>query len=122
MDCLGSPTTKSFPGLQANARASPAAGSRLRVLGEEEGDLHLQGVGVLELVHEDVVEAALEVAADGDGVGEDVAGAEEEVLEVDHRALALGLLVGLEEAAEAVAEGPRQVGVGGVLPGSSGRP
>ena len=78
MLCLGSPTTKSLPGFRRQPRQS-SAGLPFRVLGQEERDLRLEGVGVLELVHEDEVEALLEVAAHRELSLEDVAGAEEEV-------------------------------------------
>ena len=54
---------------RASAHTAPVRGRlAVGVLGEEEGDLDLEGVGVLELVHQEVVEAPLEVAAHGDRV------------------------------------------------------
>ena len=60
---------------RGEADAAPVRGGGLGrgVLGQEEGDLGLQRVGVLELVHQDEVEALLEVAADRDGARQDVA-------------------------------------------------
>ena len=60
----------------------PVGGVVVRVAGEEEGNLRLDGIGVLELVDEDVGEAALEVAAAVGGVPEEVARPDEQVVEL----------------------------------------
>ncbi len=89
---LGVADDEELAGLRGGRRASPWPWARLLVLGQEEGDLGLQGVGVLELVDQDVVEALLEVAADREVSGQDVAGLQEEVGVVDDGAfVACGL-------------------------------
>ena len=52
------------------------------VAGQEEGDLRLDRIGVLELVDEDVGEAALEVAAAVYIVSQEVARPDEQVVEL----------------------------------------
>ena len=60
MDCLGSPTTNSAPGRSGTFRQSGASAPRLvtrrrgAVLGEPEHDLGLNGIGVLELVDQEM--------------------------------------------------------------------
>ena len=105
---LGVADDEELARLQA-AAAPVGRGLPLRVLGQEERDLGLQRVGVLELVHQDEVEAPLEVAAHGDRGLQDVARAEEEVLEVHDRRVRLRLLVGGEEAPQPVAQRPGEV-------------
>src|SRR5207248_10934925 len=60
----------------------------VRVGGEVEGDLRLEGVGVLELVDEDPRPARLRPAADVGVVAEQVAGPRQEVVEGGDAALA----------------------------------
>ena len=64
MDCFGSPTKKSRPGRMRHLVPGLLADVGV-VTGEEDGDFDLDRVGVLELVDEEGIEAAREVAADG---------------------------------------------------------
>ncbi len=80
---------------------------------QELGDLHLQAVGVLELVDEEKAEAGAEVPADALAVPESGPGQEEEVEEIDEPALSLPLVVEGEHAAE----GPHQPSVEARPPG-----
>ena len=82
----------------------PIAGVLVGALAEEEDDLGLERVGVLELVHEDEAEVALEVVARGAVVAEHVARFDEQVDEVQRAAPVLGLAVAVEERAEPLGE------------------
>ena len=79
---------------------------------EQEQDLGLEGVGVLELVDEQVREALLELAADGRVLLDEVPGEQEQVEEVEPPAARLARAVGLHERAEIFAQAGGEVGVG----------
>ena len=70
---LGIADHEELAGGQTDVAPVPGRRLGLRVLGQQEGDLGLQRVGVLELVHEDEIEALLEVATDRDLARQDVA-------------------------------------------------
>ena len=86
----------------------PVGGLVVRVAGEEEGDLRLDRIGVLELVDEDVGEAALEVAAAADVVSQEVTGPDEEVVELGPPLAAASLRVVDDEAPHLLREGEQR--------------
>src|SRR5207253_1075472 len=85
------------------AHAPPVAGGRV-VRREEQENLRLQRVGVLELVDEDVREPALQLGTDRRVVADQVAGAEQQVDEVEAAGAALQGLVSFQHGLELVAE------------------
>ncbi len=99
-----------------------AAGQRLRLApvglarivgGEEQEDLGLQRIGVLELVDEDALEAALEALAHPPVVAHQVARDEQQIEKVERAVLRLHLAIALQRARELLLQERREVGVGG---------
>jgi len=90
-----------FPRLQLHL--APVLGVLAAAFREEEQNLGLEGVGVLELVNEDVAEALFEVFPRGLVATEHVAREEQEVLEVEDPLLGLRPLVCLDEPTERLA-------------------
>ena len=78
---LGIAHDEQLPGPEAHLVPRPGAGA---VFGQEKDDLGLERVRILELVHQDRIEAALEVGADLAVVAEEVARLEQEVVEIEH--------------------------------------
>lgn len=68
--------------------------------GQEEDDLGLEGVGILELVHQEVAEPALEVGANLGVVAQEVPGLDQEVVEAEHPPPLLLLAEAAKEPAE----------------------
>ena len=85
--------------------------------GEKEKDLGLEGIGVLELVDEDVSEARLELAPDLGVLFQKVAGASEEVEKIEAPSFRLQRFVPIDELPELVLEMGREVGAGAPLEG-----
>ena len=99
-----------------------AAGLRLRLApvglarivgGEEQEDLGLQRIGVLELVDEDALEAALEALAHAPVVAHQVARDEQQIEKIERAVLRLHLAIALQRARELLLQERREVGVGG---------
>ncbi len=86
-------------GALAQGDLVPAGGGGV-ALAEEEDDLGLQRVGVLELVDEDMVEEALELAADAAVPGQEVAEPDQQIELVQHLAPGLDLLVERDDDGE----------------------
>ena len=111
---LGVADDEELAGLQA-AAAPVFRRLPFRVLGQEERELRLEGVGVLELVHEDVVEAPLEVAAHRDRRWRRSRARRRRSWKSTTAAFAFASLVGFQEAPQLVAQGPVEVGVRGLV-------
>jgi hypothetical protein len=92
----------------------PPVGLARVVGGEQQQDLRLERVRVLELVDEDVRVAPLQVLAHRRVVAHQVAGAEQQIEEVEAAGAALQRLVALDHRPELVAEARREVGAGAV--------
>ena len=80
---------------------------------EQQQDLRLERIGVLELVHEDPLEARLKPAAHLCVVAHEVARAEEQIEEVERAAAGLQLVVAIDGAAQLALEQGGEVGIGG---------
>ena len=85
MDCLGSPTTKSFPSCGVMSAQSLGLSASVvfggTCLGEEHCNLSLDEVGVLRLVYEQMGEPAAEVVAGVEVVAQHVSRPDKQVLE-----------------------------------------
>ena len=96
MDCFRSPTAQRKPGLEREpSRAVRAQGPRRPVpcLGEQEGELQLEDVGVLELVEEERPDAGLLARPEARIRRQEVASADEQLGEVqDARLVERGTL------------------------------
>ena len=101
---LGVAHDEQLPGDNGSTLLQSAPWSSSGVAGEQEGNLRLDGVGVLELVDEDVREAALEVAAAAGVVAEEIAGPDEQVVELGPPLAAAALGVVGDEAAHLLRE------------------
>ena len=87
--------------------------------GEQEQNLGLQRVGVLELVDEDALVDALQIGARAI-VAQQVAGAEQQVHEIELAGAALFLLIEAHHFPEFVAQVGGEIGVGGLAEGFDG--
>jgi hypothetical protein len=89
----------------------PAADRRVRRR-QQEHDLRLQRVGVLELVDEDVREAALEIGAHLATVAHEIARSQQEVDEVERGGARLELFVAVHRFEHLLMDQGRQISVG----------
>ncbi len=91
----------------------PPVGLARIVGGEQQQDLGLQRIGVLELVDEDALEAALEALAHAPVVAHQVACDEQQIEKIERAVLRLHLAIALQRARELLLQERREVGVGG---------
>ena len=91
---------------------APPVGLPVVVGREQQEDLRLQRIGVLELVHEDPLEARLKPAPHLRVVAHEVARAEEQIEEVERSAPGLQLAVAVDGAAQVLLEQRSEVGIG----------
>ena len=106
MDCFGSPTMNRRPGTGATVRQSVFAGS---ADAKQQEDLGLQGIGVLELVHENVCEPPLKSQPHGGVTAHQVAGLEQKVEKVEGPRALLRLFVPRNGGSELLLKRGREI-------------